>query len=349
MAAVQAQVGQRITHLLWNAGEARLRAGWRVLIYTALWVFAPALLSILIGARSAHVLTEALPVTQALAMEIILLLLKLVVQLGGIWLVVYLFDRRSLADLGLHLNRQWWLDLGFGLALGAGLMALIFVVEWLAGWVQVIELWHDALPDTPFMLALIGPLIVFTVVSLTEELLARGYYIRNLAEGLVVRPLGAKGAVLAAWIVSSLLFGLVPARNPNATWISTSALMLAGLFLGLGYILTGSLALPIGLHLTWNFFQGSIFGFPVSGIAFNVATLITIKQQGPVIWTGGAFGPEAGLLGILAILVGGGLILWWVQYSYGEVRLVTALACYPDNNQAVAQKLQQREIEVSST
>jgi hypothetical protein len=137
-------------------------------------------------------------------------------------------------------------------------------------------------------------------------------------------------------------------RNPNATWISTSALMLAGLFLGLGYILTGSLALPIGLHLTWNFFQGSIFGFPVSGIAFNVATLIAIKQEGPVVWTGGAFGPEAGLLGIVAIVIGCALIVWWVQRNYGQVQLVTALACYPSNNQTVMQNTNQREIEVSS-
>lgn len=324
-----AQVGAWSTYLLWNGAEQRLRAGWRVLIYTAIWILAPTILSILIGPWSAHVLTAALPVTDGVATQVILLFLKLVVQLGGAWLVVPLLDRRPLVDLGLRINRTWWADLGFGLALGAFLMTLIFTIEWLAGWVTITAFWHDTLPDTPFGVAVLGPAIVFIVVSLTEELLARGYYVRNLAEGLFSPRWGAKGAVIAAWLISSTLFGLLHARNPNATWVSTGVLMLAGLFLGLGYILTGSMALPMGLHFTWNFFQGSVFGFRVSGIDFTVATFLRTEQNGPPLWTGSAFGPEAGLLGILAILVGSLAIVCWVRWRTGAIRLRTQLAQFP--------------------
>lgn len=344
-----AQVGKWWTYLLCNTTERRLRAGWRVLIYTLIWLLAPTLLSMLIGPWSTHVLTAALPVTSELATEAILLFLKLAVQLGGAWLVVPLLDQRPLADLGLRFNRAWWLDLSFGLLLGALLMAFIFSVEWLAGWVKIVDLWHDTLPDAPFGVAILGPLIVFIVVSLTEELLARGYYVRNLAEGLYSPRWSAHSAVVAAWLISSFFFGLLHARNPNATWISTGVLMLAGLFLGLGYILTGSMALPIGLHLTWNFFQGSVFGFPVSGINFNVATILVIQQSGPLLWTGGAFGPEAGLLGILAILVGCLAILGWVRWRRGTLGVLTELAHFQRVDLCVAQHPNQQKIKATST
>jgi hypothetical protein len=99
------------------------------------------------------------------------------------------------------------------------------------------------------------------------------------------------------------------------------------LFLGLGFILTGELAIPIGLHITWNFFQGNVFGFPVSGTT-PIVTFIGINQRGPEIMTGGAFGPEAGLIGLIAIAIGVGLIYAYLQWRDGEVRLKLNLATY---------------------
>ena len=135
---------------------------------------------------------------------------------------------------------------------------------------------------------------------------------------------------MIATLLSSAVFGLLHLGNPNAGFISTFNIFVAGaLLFALGVLLTGELAIPIGVHITWNFFQGNVFGFPVSGIEFRMATFISIQQGGPELWTGGAFGPEAGLLGLAAILLGGALTATWVRWRSGRARLRTQLAEYP--------------------
>ena len=100
-----------------------------------------------------------------------------------------------------------------------------------------------------------------------------------------------------------------------------------GLFLGLGFVLTGDLAIPIGLHIAWNFAQGYIFGFPVSGSNEHLS-LIATHQSGPTVWTGGAFGPEGGLMGIFAALLGILLVYGWVRWTQDRASVQTNLAEY---------------------
>jgi membrane protease YdiL (CAAX protease family) len=247
--------------------------------------------------------------------------------LVSVWLAGRWLDRRPFADFGLHFNRNWWLDFGFGLGLGAFLMLVIFLVELAAGWVTVSGVWITRNPDAFFPVALLPPLATFLAVGFYEELLSRGYQLRNLAEGLNGKALGPRGALVLATLLSSAVFGMLHIVNPHASFISTFNISVAGaLLLAMGYLLTGELAIPIGVHITWNFFQGNIFGFPVSGGNFASATLFGIQQGGPDLWTGGAFGPEAGLLGLGAMLLGGLLVVGWVRWRYGRVGLHTALA-----------------------
>ncbi len=244
-------------------------------------------------------------------------LIRLATVLIAAWIVATLVDRRPFQNYGFHLDRNWWVDLAGGVLLGALLMTGIFVLEWWAGWITVTGRWVSYMAGIPFALAIWSPLVLFIVVAIAEELLARGNQTLNMTEGL--RPLGRRSSILAAWFLSSIIFGWLHFSNPNATWLSTFNLMLAGLFLGVGYLLTGELAFPIGLHFAWNFVQGNVFGFPVSGKSAMGATVIAIDQGGAPLWTGGAFGPEAGLVGVLAMGVGALMTLLWMRYRHGPL------------------------------
>ncbi len=312
----------------WNQVEGRLRAGWRVFIHLGCYLYAPPLFNWAIGLPISLVLARLLPEVAPFSERLTLFALRLVAVLLTTWLVVRFIDRRPWSEMGLQFDRFWWHDLFFGLLLGALLMSFVFAVERLAGWVRVRDTFVVDSQVTPFIVALIGPLVVSLVISIIEELLARGYQLRNLAEGLNFATIGPASAIVASWVISSSLFGLLHIFNPNATWLSTLYLMLTGFFFGLGYVLTGRLGLPIGLHFAWNFVQGNIFGFPVSGNIFGGATVISIEQGGPPLWTGGAFGPEAGLLGIVATLLGCLLTLLWVKVRYKRLAFFLPLALY---------------------
>jgi membrane protease YdiL (CAAX protease family) len=248
---------------------------------------------------------------------------------SSLWLAGRLLDRRPFADFGLHIDQDWLIDFGFGLVLGAVLMLIIFLVELAAGWATVSGTLVTRQPGARFLPAILVPAVTFLAVGFYEELFSRGYQLLNLAEGLNWGAIGPRGAILIATLLSSMVFGALHAGNPNASIFSTLSITVAGLQLAAGILLTGELAIPIGLHITWNFFQGNVFGFPVSGNDFSSATFISIEQGGPDLWTGGAFGPEAGLLGLGAMLLGILLTVLWVRRRSGQVGLDLSLAEAP--------------------
>ncbi len=245
------------------------------------------------------------------------------------WAAGRFLDRRPFKDFGFHLDGGWWLDLLFGMLLGAALMTAVFLTQLALGWVTVTGSFRSLVPGAPFAPTILLPLAAFLGVGIYEELSSRGYQLRNMAEGLNYPALGPRGAVLAAWALSSVLFGVLHALNPNAGPLSVVNITLAGLMLGTAYVLTGELALPIGLHITWNFFQGNVFGLPVSGLQPLGATFISTEPTGPEIWTGGAFGPEGGLVATVATLAGILLTALWVRLRRGRVSIHTPLAEYP--------------------
>ncbi|MEJ2305333.1 MAG: CPBP family intramembrane metalloprotease [Anaerolineales bacterium] len=206
-------------------------------------------------------------------------------------------------------------------------MGLIFGVEYLLGWASVGGTFESGHPQLPFWQLSVDGFFWFVLVGVEEELFARGYLIQNLAEGLHLPKISSKAAVLSAYLFTSLFFGFLHADNLNATLTSSLNLALMRLFLGLGFILTGELAIPIGLHIAWNFTQGYVFGFPVSGSNEGLS-LIATHQSGPTVWTGGAFGPEGSLIVVFAALLGMLLVYGWVRWTRRRVSVQDGLAQY---------------------
>ncbi len=316
-AALRTSWPRKLLSPFWNREERRIRAVWRLI----------ALMVVIGGAGLAIRTTGLLPERGTRGFYVVAGAVQVLVALVAVWLVGRLLDRRPFRDFGFSLDRQWWPDLGFGLLLGAVLMTWVFLTEWALGWVSVTGVFRTTVPGEPFGQAILLPAFLFLGVGLLEELLARGYVLRNVAEGLAFRRLGGpRGGLMLACLISSALFAFGHADNPNATWVSAVSIFFAGILLALGFVLTGQLAISIGLHITWNFFQASVFGFPVSGVSRFRTTFIATEQTGPEVWTGGAFGPEAGLTGLVAMGLGALLTVAWVRGRRGQVRLAASLA-----------------------
>lgn len=310
-----------LQNILWNSKEARLRAGWRLLLQFVLLMFFTMIFAIL-----DDILANSLPRSPMGESDSILLPIELLLAFTlSVWIAGRFLDRRYFYDFGFRLNASWWADLGFGLALGAGLVTCITLVEISTGWVTITGTAGRSADHASNYAGILLLLFAFILGGISEELWNRGYLLKNLAEGLNFNFFSPRGAILSAAVGTSVIFGLLHISNPGASGMSTLGLMLAGMLYAAAYVLTGELAIPIGYHITWNFFQGGVFGFPVSGYTFSVS-LLTTQVRGPDLWTGGTFGAEAGLLGILSRLVGILLILVWVRLRYRKIRLREELA-----------------------
>lgn len=218
----------------------------------------------------------------------------------GVLIAARFLDHRPFPGFGLATDAEWWRDLAVGLALGGGLIAALY----LAGVAFGVYRPRFA-PAAPDGLTVIGGFALVTafmiVVGFYEELVFRGYLLTNFAEGLTFR-LDGRAAVVVAVALSSLGFAAVHGSNPNMSPLGVATIAVAGVALGLGYALTGRLALPIGFHITWNL-SHFVFGLPVSGLDLGLRLFAT-ERAGPALLHGGAVGPEGGLLGLGATLVG---------------------------------------------
>ena len=92
-------------------------------------------------------------------------------------------------------------------------------------------------------------------------------------------------------------------------------IILAGILLGLLALKSGHLWLGIGFHISWNFFQGCVFGFGVSGI--STPSVAVTELTGSPLLNGGAFGPEGSIVSTVVLLAAIAATLWCGEIRHG--------------------------------
>jgi membrane protease YdiL (CAAX protease family) len=311
--------------LFWNDDHRRLRAPWRLLAALVLFLLAATVLAGIgrivagLGGEGAGSAWASLVQTAVIA--------GLVGVVAGIgWLV----DRRRVRDLGLSLGRAWYRDFGVGLCVGLLMATTVVLIGLVAGSASIGGTLQTR-PDAPLALSGVGVLpatllwlLFFLGVGTLEELIVRGYFLVNVAEGLDAF-LTRRRAVVGGLLASSAVFGVLHAANPGGTLLGVLSISLAGLLLGGAYVTTDRLGVPVGIHVAWNFALGPVYGLPVSGLRTSSA-LVAVEQRGAVLLTGGDFGPEGGLVMLGALGVGVVLTAWWIGREEGGVNLRTAVA-----------------------
>lgn len=284
-----------ISNIFISSDEPRLRAGWRLLLQTVFLILIAFAINYL--AKLIRISGDGLIVSQ---------ILELTLFTSSIYIARRWLDKRTFTSLGFQVNKQAFIDVLAGIGITFIMMGVIYIAEVAAGWLTFENFAWQTESTSQVLTGVLSFFLVFILVGYNEELLSRGYHLQTLTSGT---------NLLWGVLISSSIFGIAHLGNPNATWVSAAGIFFAGIFLAYGYIRTGQLWLSIGLHIGWNFFEGVVFGFPVSGL--DVYRLVHHTIEGPEIWTGGAFGPEAGLIVLPALVLGSALI-----YLYTKTRTV---------------------------
>lgn len=191
--------------------------------------------------------------------------------------------RPVLEGFGLTIDRRTGPDLADGLAIAAVAMVGILLVERGAGGIQVGPGTFDARSAAFIGLFLLGS-------GAIDEILMRGMLVSG-----VTLCLG--GRRIVAVVLAAIPFGLTHVFFAGASAASVLSNGIGGVMYGLAFVLTGRIWLGLGLHVAWNFVQGPLLGFPVSGHVLGRGFL-RIDDLGPAWLTGGVYGPEGGLVGI---------------------------------------------------
>ena len=202
--------------------------------------------------------------------------------------MVYVFrkfvDRRSVHSLGFDFRNRIH-DAIAGVLIPVVILGMVTLLLYFSGNLEWADISFEA---THF----VAGLFIMIIVAIGEEIVFRGYILNNLLQS-VNRWL--------ALAISALLFAMMHSNNPEVTIISVLNLFVAGILLGLNYIFTRNLYFTILLHTSWNFLQGPVLGFPVSGV--QLESVLHPEVKGNEFITGGGFGLEGSLLTAMLIAV----------------------------------------------
>jgi membrane protease YdiL (CAAX protease family) len=264
------------------ASEIEYKGWFRIVLILLPYFFIVGIFQV-IGAEIAGVDSFALDSQSSSEQTLIISFFSLLGTGLVIWIFMKYVDRENLIELGFHTkNRLNEFYVGFFIG------AIIIISGF--GLLQFLD--EISFQETLFNFReLIFSILLFLIVSISEEVLFRGYILRNLMRSF---------NKYIALILSSLPFALLHGFNPNIDLFGLVSIFIAGIFLGITYIHTKNLWFPIALHFSWNLFQ-TILGFNVSGQNSYSVVEFSMKEQ--TLLNGGNFGFEGSILSIIAMII----------------------------------------------
>jgi len=310
-----------------HGANGRVRAAWRGLLpFTVGFGVQLVALALIAAALRATIDTDALGSVAVEALDLLLLGVASAVGLGVAVALAHRLDRRSLADYGIALSRRDLADFAAGTVVGGLTYAVPTVVLLEVGSATLTDRFVSPVADTGVTALFAGvAVVVFLAQVAFEEFAFRGAMLRNFAEGVAARGLGARPAVVVALAVSSVCFGMMHAIRSGGGGVAGRSVELVvasalnGLLWGGAYVLTGRLSIATGLHFGHNLWAATIL--QPSSIEMALPAVATITY-------------DVSLLSLTVgkVLVGGVCLFAWLSLTYDTVVLEADIARWTDDS-----------------
>jgi uncharacterized protein len=226
----------------------------------------------------------------------------LIISLSIVFLFRKFIDRETFASIGFETD-GYSSDAITGFFLAPAILGIGSLILFSSGHLN----WVDIDFNGTGLFITLG---IFIMVAFSEELVFRGYILNNLMQSF------NKWIALA---ISALLFSLAHLNADSIGFLPIANIFLAGILLGINYIYTKNLWFSILLHLSWNFFQGPLLGFKVSGL--SIQTLLQIELKGDALLTGGEFGFEGSFINT-ALMIAAILILYLIYEKKNKEQFI---------------------------
>lgn len=263
--------------------RGQIRSGWRVAVFILAFTFAAVLLGTIGQMAMAALGIDPERGSRAYFAANAVLSLIPAILVG--WVCGKFLEQLPFRVLGAAFTDGWFKHLIFGLVVGAATLGFAVLIAYISGGLRF-EV-NDGGGFGAIVISIAMSFLVFAAAAAFEEALFRGYILQTLSRS---------GLAWLAILLTSLFFGAVHMRNPDTGIFSTVNTILAGVWFSVAWLKTRDLWFVWGIHLMWNWTQGSIFGIEVSGItSITVAPLLREIDSGPTWLTGQSYGLEGGI------------------------------------------------------
>lgn len=271
-----------------------VRSGWKIALTLILMFALMNVVSIFIGIVIGIIASAKGNIAELSAIESsplffsIAIILQNFAFIGSSMIMWKAFEKNKFRFMGLTNIKKGYKELVVGLLLGAITITVVGVILLLIGEVTLV----NSLSNPNISYELLSGLIAFIAVGFGEEIFGRAYCMS------VLKQTRNKYIVLG---VSAAIFAAMHLWNSGISFLALINLFLVGILFGYMFMKSGNVWMPIGFHITWNYFQGYVLGFQVSGN--EVRGIYQLNNVGNTFFNGGTFGPEGGIIVTVILII----------------------------------------------